>query len=151
MIRCEGAKGYDPDAVSRETSFTCVGASLTQQQFAEECDINVILDRFALTGRMPENLKIPQFVDVTADQMDFHTAMNYVVEAQNAFLQVPADVRARFGHDPAAFFAFCTDPANGAELKRMGLAVEREPITAASQAATPPGKGEPTASGPAST
>ena len=45
MLRCDGAEGYDRDAVSRETMTVNKEPSLSKQEFKEECDINVLLER----------------------------------------------------------------------------------------------------------
>ena len=37
---------------------------------------------------------------------DFHTAMNLVRQAQEEFVRIPADVRARFNNDPGRFMEF---------------------------------------------
>ena len=47
------AFNYDADEVSLETGTACHGASLAQQSFAEECDINVIVRRFGVGVPLP--------------------------------------------------------------------------------------------------
>jgi hypothetical protein len=51
--------------------------------------------------------------------------MNVVRAAQEQFLRVPADIRARFSHDPGLFTEFLENPDNLEEAVRMGLAVKR--------------------------
>jgi len=111
---------YDMEVVSNETGLYCADESLAIQSAREEVDINTIVKRFGLTGSLPEDLKMPQSGDFTGVP-DFHAAMNMVRSAQEEFLKVPADVRARFGNDPGAFMAFLDDSGNYAEAKRMGL------------------------------
>lgn len=111
---------YDMEVVSNETGLYCADESLAIQSAREEVDINTIVKRFGLTGSLPEDLKMPQSGDFTGVP-DFHAAMNMVRSAQEEFLKVPADVRARFGNDPGAFMAFLDDNGNYAEAKRMGL------------------------------
>ena len=49
---------YDRDAVSRETATECrEEEDQTQQHFKDECDINIILDRFQVTGTVPTNVR----------------------------------------------------------------------------------------------
>lgn len=119
------AFNYDADAVSLETATVLDGPSMTQQQFAEEVDINTIVRRFGLTGTMPQSLAMPKVGDFTG-VTDFHAAMNLVKAAESEFLKVPAEVRARFGNDPQAFMRFFEDEANRPEAVRLGLVVDKE-------------------------
>ncbi|UDN67585.1 internal scaffolding protein [robinz microvirus RP_61] len=102
------------------------GPSLTVQSTKAEADINVIVTRFGLTGMLPQRLDA---LDLGAFEgiFDYQTAMNAVVAADRAFLLVPADIRARFANDPQQFSAFCTDPANLDELRRLKLAKPAAP------------------------
>jgi len=111
---------YDMDAVSNETALTCDDPSLAIQSAEEESNINTIVRRFGLTGELPNDVKMPQSGDFT-NLPDFHTAMNLVRKAQQEFLRVPAELRARFGNDPQAFMAFVDDDANRDEARRLGL------------------------------
>lgn len=119
-VEVRAAFAYDADAVSRETGFACEGPSMTQQQFKEEVDINTIVERFGITGRLPENLSMPQSGDFT-NVTDFHEAMNLVRQAEEEFLKVPAHVRARFNHDPGGLIAFLEEPGNRDEAIALGL------------------------------
>lgn len=100
-------------------SFPAV-SPVTKQQFAKECDINVILARYRRTGELPAiNDKYPQYLDVSA--MDFQAHMQVIAGAHTMFNELPSEIRARFKNDPAAFLDFCSDSANRAELAKMGL------------------------------
>jgi phage internal scaffolding protein len=57
------------------------------------------------------------FVDVP----DFQTALNLVISAQDEFMKVPADVRARFNNDPGELMAFLEDDKNRDEAIKLGL------------------------------
>lgn len=105
--------------------------SLAKQSFAAECDINNILKKFEKTG-MVEHVKqhhghYGDFIDAP----DYLTAMTAIVEAQEAFDSLPANVRKRFANDPAQFLEFVHDPDNRDEMQKLGLL---EPV----QEATPP-------------
>lgn len=92
----------------------------TDQSAKDECDINTIMSRYAATGELPQlNQVAPQYLDVT--QEDFQTHMQIVAEAKQLFDALPSKIRERFGHDPAAFLGFTSDPENRPELARMGL------------------------------
>lgn len=146
------AYNYDRDVVSDDTGINCqvdpvtgeVTPSMAQQHFAEECDINTIVRRFGLNGELPVGVRAPTFADFL-DVPDYHKAMNAIRGAQEAFYEMPAEVRARFANDPGQFVAFCSDPANRPEAIKLGLVLE-----AATELAGPgaPAPAAPTAAGP---
>lgn len=113
---------YDQKAASDAAAFDC-GDSLdrTDQSFAEEVDINTIVERFGLTGELPENLVLPREGDFT-DALDYQQSLNLLIMANRAFLEMPAQVRARFGNNAEEFVAFASDPANLDECRKLGLA-----------------------------
>lgn len=112
---------YDVDLASQESGIAFdPDEGLTQQSFAEECDINTIVKRFGLTGEVPSNLSMPVSGDFTGVS-DFHSAMNMVVRAQEEFMKLPADLRKRFGHDPQELMAFLEDGRNKDEAIKLGL------------------------------
>lgn len=123
------AYNYDIDAVSRETGVTCPdGDDYTQQQFKEETDINEIVRRFGLTGQMPDDVRVPVSGDFTG-VFDFQTAMNAVVEAERSFMQLPAEIRARFANDPQRLMEFVADEKNRDEADKMGLLAKKPEVT----------------------
>ncbi|MCY1437124.1 scaffolding protein [compost metagenome] len=92
----------------------------TDQSFKEEADINTIMARYQSTGEMPVlNGVQGQWLDVT--EMDFQTHMDFILDAQQLFDQLPSAIRDRFGNDPGAFLGFTSDPENRLEMARMGL------------------------------
>lgn len=93
----------------------------TKQSFKEEVDINTLVKRFGLGYEMPPAVNAP--TSAWFDKpMDFSEAMQVVVDAQNSFMALSADDRARFLNDPARFVAFCLDEKNLDELVKMGFA-----------------------------
>lgn len=123
-----GAFSYDPDVVSRETALSIDEAeSVVQQQFAEECDINTIVKRFGLTGELPNGVAMPVSGDFTG-VTDFHTAMNLVRQAQEAFMELPGDIRERFANDPSKVMAFLENPENRDEAIKLGLVAKPEEV-----------------------
>lgn len=118
---------YDVMTVSNETGLFCSDDSLAVQSAKEECDINTIVRRFGLTGELPNNVALPQSGDFVGVG-DFHGAMNVVRAAQEEFMKVPADVRARFLNDPGRMIAFVEDDGNRLEAERLGLLQPRPVI-----------------------
>lgn len=108
----------------RKVQLDCQDPSLTKQSFADECDINAILNRWQKTGIIDHiNQVAPQYIDLSAVS-DYHTSLNQVVAAQESFMALPAAIRARFGNDPGAFLAFAADPLNAQSLIDLGLATQ---------------------------
>ncbi|QXP08437.1 MAG: internal scaffolding protein [Arizlama microvirus] len=121
MFTIRGFNNYDADAVSRETALD-VGddPGRTQQQFGEECDINTIVKRFGLTGQLPNGIAMPMVGDFT-EAKDFQESMNLIKQAEAAFMEIPAHIRARFDHDPAKVMEFMEDKSNYDEAVKLGF------------------------------
>jgi len=111
---------YDTDAASNESGLACEEPSLAQQHYKEECDINTILQKFNITGMLPESPLSPRYGDFTGIG-DYHTALNRVIAAQDEFEALPAQIRARFNNDPAELIAFLDDDNNRPEAESLGL------------------------------
>lgn len=111
---------YDVNEASDASSLVCEDPSLAQQHAKDECDINTIVRRFGLTGELPNGVRAPTYGDFT-DAVDYHTAMNAVLAADAAFMQLPADIRTRFNNDAGAFVDFVSDDNNRAEAEKLGL------------------------------
>ena len=111
---------YDTDEVSRETSLACDDESLAVQSERDECDINTIVRRFGLTGHLPVGVRMPSYGDFVGVS-DYQSALHAIMDADDAFLAMPAEVRTRFDNDPAKFVDFCADPANMEEAVKLGL------------------------------
>jgi len=111
---------YDTDAASNESGLACEEPSLAQQHFKEECDINTILQKFNITGILPEAPLSPRYGDFSGIG-DYHTAMNRVLAAKTEFESLPAQIRARFQNDPAQLIEFLQDENNRPEAEELGL------------------------------
>lgn len=113
---------YDREQVSYETGILPEQDDMAQQSFKDECDINTIVKRFGLTGQLPVNAVAPTY-SMFDGVFDYHTAMNAIAEAREAFDAMPAEVRARFENDPQKFVEFCSDEKNLDEMRKLGLAI----------------------------
>jgi len=114
---------YDTDAASNESGLHCEDASLAQQHFKDECDINNILRQFNITGILPDQAISPRYGDFTGIS-DYHTALNQVIAAEDEFMSLPAPLRARFENDPAQLIEFLDNPENKDEAIKLGLVNE---------------------------
>lgn len=112
---------YDYKEASDAAGLVCPPEEdMTQQQFAEEVDINEIVRRFGLTGELPENFRAPMTGDFS-EVTDFQSAMNAVRAAESEFMRMPAELRRRFADDPQRLLDFLDDPRNRAEAESLGL------------------------------
>lgn len=112
---------YDADVTSFSSGLDCSGdPSMTQQQFRDEVDINVMVERFQRTG-LPEAPAVPPGVQDFTDVHDFRSAMQVVVDARVAFSGLSSGIRARFHNDPAEYLAFVYDADNRAEAVKLGM------------------------------
>lgn len=105
----------------RGSDIVCSEPSLAQQSFKEEVDINVMLERFGVTGQMPVGVRLPTYGDFSQVN-DFRSGLHVVMAARDEFMKLPAKLRARFDNDPQQFMDFCLDEKNLPELRSLGLA-----------------------------
>ena len=74
--------------VSNETALDTGEDAVTQQCFKDECDINILLAKFAVTGQLPDNVRVPQYVDFE-EAFDFHSSMNVIRAARKRLTLCP--------------------------------------------------------------
>lgn len=91
----------------------------TQQHFKDECDINYLLRHYNEIPAPP-----PVFGDCT-QYNDLQNCLDKVMAANDDFMSLPSDIRARFSNNPVDFFNFANNPANSEELINLGLAERR--------------------------
>lgn len=94
----------------------------TKQAFAEEADINRLVERYGVPGvvSMPGVERAAMYGDFSTG-LDFMEAQERILGARRAFQALPARVRDRFGNDPAALLEFLSDERNADEAVRLGL------------------------------
>ncbi len=93
----------------------------TKQSFADESDINTIMGHWRRTGHIEHlNKTAPRYGDFT-NATDYLTAVNMVAEADEAFMALPAEVRARMNNSSAFLLGFLADPNNLDEAVQLGL------------------------------
>jgi hypothetical protein len=111
---------YNTNKASKESGIDTGTETKVKASFKEECDINVIVRRFGVTGQLPNNIRTPTYGDFT-NIPTFHEAMNACRGAEESFMKLRSDIRAKFGNDPGAFVEYCSDPENREQLKKWGL------------------------------
>lgn len=143
-LRHQFPENYDTNEASDDSGLDTGSEGGAQQNFKDECDINVLLKKFGIGYEMPASIRIPQSGDFTGIS-DFHSAMNAVNQARETFEELPAHIRAEFKNDPGEFTEFAMDEKNREKLKEWGMlspeALERDRIAAERKSlseATPP-------------
>lgn len=119
---------YDRDEASNASALVCEDPSLAQQHMKEECDINVIVERFGVTGQLPENPVSPQYGDFSG-VLDYHSALNQINATMADFMGLPAKLRVRFDHDPVKLLHFLQNEENRDEAIQLGL-IDGKPVAA---------------------
>lgn len=100
--------------------------SRTSQEFAAECDVNVIMAQYAKTGVLPRYGEVePVYID-WSEPTNFMDAMNLSIKAEAEFMRLPAAVRKEFDNDPRKFVAYAersgSDPSVNKRMVEWGLA-----------------------------
>lgn len=95
--------------------------SLTQQQFADECDINNIVAKNPDGFYTHLNSRLPLWGVDVPESMVYNEALNLVQQANASFMAMPADLRARFNNDPSQLLAFLGDDSNYDEAVSLGF------------------------------
>jgi len=112
--------------------------SATKQEFAQDCDINIILARFQRTGAMNHFAAYaPNYGDFSA--LDYQTAQNTLIRAQKMFDALPSSIR-HLCSTPAGFLDFVQDPKNAEKMAELGLIPTAPPLAKPPETtpATPP-------------
>lgn len=95
--------------------------SRTQQQFAADADINVIMKKYEKTGfpviQEDKKLVYGDFSNIKS----YEEAQMALVEANDAFMQLPARIRDKFDNDPGKLLAFVEDENNRDEAVKLGI------------------------------
>lgn len=117
--------------------------SLVEQYHKDDCDIHVILKRYAKTGVLPINDAVPLFGDFSNVQT-YQQAQNLIARINNYFESLPSRIRERFSNDPNSFLEFVNDPANRKECEKLGIfepqLVDDQPVSTGEGSGSPQDK-----------
>jgi phage internal scaffolding protein len=132
---------YDHNAASNASGLVCEEPTRAQQHHKDECDINVILERFGKTGQVPVNAISGTYGDFSGVH-DYHTALNAIIASESEFAALPAQLRNRFDNEPSKLIEFLDNPQNKAEAEKLGLinsytAINESAIAAEKQVTEP--------------
>lgn len=100
---------------------------MTHQEFKEDCDVNVILDKYMKLGQMPQwNSRTGIYGDFSS-MPSYQEAMDTVIKAQDLFMDLPVAIRQRFANDPQQLMDFLSKEENKEEAIKIGL-VNPKPV-----------------------
>lgn len=106
--------------------------SLTQQQFTDEVNLNVMVARFGIKdGSIPPGAFDPKLFGPIVDMGEGHNlkdVLDATREAVAMFEQLPAAIRTRFNNNAGAMMDFVFDPRNHEEAVRLGLLHKDTPV-----------------------
>lgn len=119
---------YDPVEEHDHCGIEFTMPSLTVQDEKDEANINHIVNKYADGQKGIATLDLGdssqyaylQFGDATLPG-DYSTALELVSGVREEFYNLPAYVRAKFGHDPMNFINQLNDPATLEYLQQQGL------------------------------
>jgi len=118
-----------PNGTKRVATPKSEEPSLTQQQFAKDCDVNNIIAKYKKTGSVTHVRNRTEGVYANlVDIPDYAEALQQIIHANETFGELPAQTRARFANDPQLLIEFLKDPKNDEQAIELGLRV-RAPVT----------------------
>lgn len=112
---------FDRQAWSDAHGIEFLDPSRAVQSQKDEADINTIVRNFGVTGRVPVSVRAPTYGDFEGIS-DYREAIEAVRSAEDAFMAVPAELRARLDNDAGKFVEWCADKGNLEEMRKLGLA-----------------------------
>lgn len=96
--------------------------SLVQRHFQDECDVNLIVDRYVKTGVFDHvNETPPSYGDVSEVPTDLMASYEAVFAAEQAFMNLPSGLRKSLDNDPARLGAWLQDEKNRDDAVKYGL------------------------------
>lgn len=95
--------------------------SLTLQAPAEECDINNILRKYNNTSQLTHVNKLEGSFGDFSDATDYQSSYNAILDANDRFMGLPAELRLKFNNDPATLIDFISDSQNYDKAIELGL------------------------------
>lgn len=137
------------DAIEREASATVMHEpSMTMQQFTEDANLNIVLKRFGVgDGSHLPGLEAlgpidPSYYGDFTNAVDLKGALNAMLEAERRFMDLPAELRARFHNNWVELHDWVNDPANLDEAIELKMLVKppapvQTPVTAPAPTPTP--------------
>lgn len=110
------------DVKKRPHQLVFTKPSLTKKSLKDEVNINSIMARYETCGIIEHlNEKTPHYGDYS-EMPNYQNSLDKIIQANESFNSLPAQIRKQFDNDPAEFVEFCSNPENLPKLREMGLA-----------------------------
>lgn len=100
--------------------------SRTQKHFAEGTNINNIMKKYRMRDFPGIDPTSPLYRDFSKTP-DYATALQKTIDAEEAFINLPSEIRQRFNHDPMQLIHFVGDPKNKEEAIKLKLVPKPAP------------------------
>lgn len=90
------------------------------QAAKDECDVNLIVANYNRTGMLPVMQREPTYGDFS-DALELADAIKLVRQAEEEFMDLPANIRALANNDPVTFREMLADEGAVKALEAAGL------------------------------
>ena len=108
------------------------------QSEKNSCDINQIVNRYMKTGVMSNyRTDKPMYGDFSS-AVDYHDSVLRAQQAEDTFMQLPAQLRKRFNNDPGELIDFLANENNRSEAIKLGLVDAPQDVQVPQGDVTPP-------------
>lgn len=99
--------------------------TMTDQSFADQCDVNNIVRTYEKTGVLPHTTRLVGHYMDTLEVGSYEESLQKVLDANDSFMRLPAKIRDRFANDPAKLIEFMADENNYDEGVKLGLVEQK--------------------------
>lgn len=104
------------------------GPSLTKASLGVGLETREIVEKFYRTGELDAWNRREKRYGEWSGPTELAECLNRVLEAQEAFDALPAEIRDHVNNDPVQFLELVHDPARVDELRGLGLVPAGEPV-----------------------
>lgn len=87
---------------------------------AAELDVNYIIKKAQQTGILP-GIDAKRVYGDFSNPLDYQESLNIIMKAEEQFMGLDAELRAKLDNDPAKFLEFVSDPKNKDQMVKYGL------------------------------
>ncbi|WNK13115.1 MAG: internal scaffolding protein [Microvirus sp.] len=95
--------------------------TMTQQQFQNECDVNLIMKKYEKTGEFTHLTSKQGIYADFSEIKDYHQMKQQLIEAELAFETLPPQVRLKYNNNPGDLIDALNDPKQQSELVELGI------------------------------
>ena len=119
------------------------GETMTKQSHKRECDINYIVPKAQRDGILEHVNTMKAVYGDFSSVGDYQAHMEQLIAAEDAFMQLPSEIRTKCGNSQIGFMQYMEDPANLEEQIKFGLVEKPAPPPPKAPEAEEPAEAEP--------